>query len=69
MRVYQKVRAYLNENGIKQKVVAQKSNISVTTFNAIMTGKRKMYADDLCAICNALKVKPETFIESESFYW
>jgi transcriptional regulator with XRE-family HTH domain len=66
MKVYQKVRAYLDENGIKQNVIARKSNISVTTFSAIMTGRRKMYADDLYAICYALKVKPEEFIESES---
>jgi len=65
MKVYQKVRAYLDENGIKQNVIARKSNISAATFSAIMTGRRKMYADDLCAICYALRVKPEEFIESD----
>ena len=63
MRVYQKVREYIEENGIKQVVVAQKAGISKTTFNAIMNGKRTLYADDLRAICIALDVSPEAFIE------
>lgn len=63
LRVYQKVRSYLDDNGIKQVAVAQKAGISKTTFNAIMNGKRTLYADDLRAICIALDVSPEVFIE------
>lgn len=63
MKVYEKVRAYIDSNGIKQKTVAEKSGISVVTFNAIMNGKRTLYADDLRAICLALNVSPEVFIE------
>ena len=63
LRVYQKVREYIEEKGIKQVVVAQKAGISKTTFNAIMNGKRTLYADDLRAICIALDVSPEVFIE------
>ena len=63
MSVYEKVRAYLEENGLKQVAVAQKAGISKVTFNAIMNGKRTMYADDLRAICLALNVSPKLFIE------
>lgn len=63
MKVYEKVRAYLEEHGIKQKVVAHKAGISNTTFNAIMNGKRTMYAEDLRAICLALNISPEAFID------
>ena len=63
MSVYEKVRAYIDENGIKQVVVAEKAGISNVTFNAIMNGKRTMYADDLRAICLALNVSPELFID------
>ena len=63
MRVYEKVRAYIKENGYKQIAIAQKAGIPTTTFNAIMNGKRTMYADDLRAICIALNVSPEMFIE------
>lgn len=63
MSVYKIVRAYLDKHGIKQSVVAQKAGISKVTFNAMMNGKRTMYADDLRAICLALNVSPEVFIE------
>ena len=63
MEVYKKVRAYIEENGYKQLAVARKAGISKVTFNAMMNGKRTMYADDLRAICLALNVSPELFIE------
>ena len=63
MKVYEKVRAYIDENGLKQKAVAQKAEIPNNTFNAILNGKRTMYAEDLRAICLALNVSPEMFIE------
>ncbi len=62
MRVYEKVRSYIDDNGLKQ-VVAKKAGISKATFNAILNGKRTLYADDLRAICLALNVSPEVFIE------
>ena len=37
--------------------------IPKTTFNAILNGKRTLYADDLKAICIALNVSPELFID------
>lgn len=66
MHVYQKVRAYLEDNGLKQKAVAEKAGISNSTFNAILNGKRTLYADDLRAICLALGVSPEIFIEGKT---
>ena len=67
MQVYEKVREYITERGIKQSAIAKKCNISVSTFNAIMNGKRTMYAEDLRAICFALNVSPEVFIEYGKF--
>lgn len=63
MRVYEKVREYIIVNGYKQVAIAKKAGIPKATFNAIMNGKRTLYADDLCAICIALNVSPEMFIE------
>lgn len=63
MLIYEKVRRYIDEQGMKQVAIAEKSGISKTTFNAIMCGKRTMYAEDLRAICLALNVSPEIFIE------
>lgn len=64
LQVYEKVREYITEQGIKQSVLAKKCNISANTFSAIMNGKRTMYTEDLRAICYALNVSPEQFIDS-----
>ena len=66
MGVYEKVRSYIDENGLKQVSVAQKAGIPKATFNAILNGKRTLYADDLRAICLALNVSPEIFIDVKS---
>ena len=66
MKVYEKVRAYIDDKGYKQLSIAEKAGIPKTTFNAMMNGKRTMYADDLCSICIALNVSPELFIEVEN---
>lgn len=63
MPIYQKVRAYIDENGLKQVAIAEKAGIPKNTFNAILNGKRTLYADDLRAVCLALNVSPELFIE------
>ena len=63
VRVYEKVRAYIDEMGYKQVTIAEKAGIPKSTFNAILNGKRTLYADDLKAICLALNVSPELFID------
>ena len=62
MQVYKKVRGYIEENGLKQIAVARKAGIPNVTFNAILNGRRRMYAEDLKAICVALNVRADTFI-------
>lgn len=64
MYVYERVREYINNHGLKQKAVAEAAHISNTTFNAMINGNRKMYAEDLRAICIALKVSADEFIET-----
>lgn len=63
MKIYEKVREYIDTHGIKRSVVASNAGIPAKTFSAIMCGKRTMYADDLEMICNALGVCASTFIE------
>ncbi len=63
MKVYEKVRKYIEAHGLKQKTVAQLAGIPNSTFNAMMTGKRKMYAEDLKAVCEALGITADLFME------
>lgn len=62
MCVYEKVRLYIDNHHLKQVSVAHKAGIPPATLNAMLNGKRTMYADDLQAICLALNVGAETFI-------
>lgn len=64
MQVYEKVREYIENNHLKQKSVAEAACIPNVTFNAILNGKRKMYAEDLKAICIALNVSADIFTKS-----
>lgn len=64
MRVYEKVRRYIEDNHLKQTSVAKKAGIRRGTFNAMINGKRTMYADDLRNICYALNVSADTFIDT-----
>lgn len=63
LRVYEKVRTYICDNGLKQEVVAKRAGIPQTTFNAILNGERTLYADELRRICIALNVSPELFVD------
>ncbi len=62
MYVYEKIREYIDTNGYNENVIAEKSGISITVFNDMMSGKRTIYADDFKSICIALNVKPEIFL-------
>ena len=46
MRVYQKVRSYLEENHIEPLSIAEKIGVPISTFNAILDGTETLYADD-----------------------
>jgi len=65
MLIHQKVQAYLKNNEIRQTTVAVKAGIAIETFDAILNGTQTMYDDDLRAICYALRVVPELFVECE----
>lgn len=62
MKVYEKVRACIDAKGLTQETVAKEAGISTAAFCAIMSGRKKLYIDDLRAICLVLNVSPELFI-------
>ena len=61
MKIYEAVRKYIEQQGLKQGFVAERAGITKPAMSMIMTGRRKMYAEDLKAICRALGVSPEEF--------
>lgn len=56
------VKRMIENNGIKQKAVAEKADITERQFSLILSGKRKCDIDEYVRICMALNVPVTTFI-------
>lgn len=65
MKVFEKVSKYINDNGIKQRYVSEKTGIPENILSAILNGKRKMEADEFINIVIAIGVEPNYFINSQ----
>ena len=63
MKVYAEVAKYLEENGIKQSFLVEKTGIEQGKMSNILSGKRVLTADELALICKALNKAPGTFIK------
>jgi antitoxin component HigA of HigAB toxin-antitoxin module len=63
MLIHQKVKNYIEENGLCQSAVAKKAGFQTYVMNALLNGRRTMYPEDLSAICYALNISAATFIE------
>ncbi len=54
MGVAEAVRDYLGENGIKQTHLAERCGWTKQKTNAIVTGRKRMTADEMAVICKAI---------------
>lgn len=62
MDVAQRIKEYIESNGLKQTFVAEKSGIDLSVLNSILNGKTKLTVDRLQLICKALDVEPAFFL-------
>jgi len=58
----ERIKKYIEESGMKFGVIAERVNIPMNTFSAMMNGKRKITAEEYFAICQALDVPLEQFV-------
>lgn len=63
METGMKIKSYLDERGISQVFLSEKSNIPAPKLNLALNGKRKLTFDEYEAICWALGVGVDTFLE------
>lgn len=54
---------YLQERGIKQSWLASRICMNGPTLNRKLNGRAKLYADEYKAICDALKVGYDEFMD------
>ncbi len=65
MRVYERIWALIEDKGLPVAELASKSGIDEETLKSLLNGRKKLYYDDLLAICFALNVSPEMFIDTK----
>ena len=65
MRVYEKIQAYIAANGVATDALSNSSGIPKNRLMSMLDGKETLYAKDLKAICLALNVSPEIFIDTQ----
>lgn len=59
--VYQRIRKYLEEFGIKQAAIAKKSGMTKQALSDSLRGERNLTAEEYFSICHALNVDVNTF--------
>jgi DNA-binding Xre family transcriptional regulator len=62
MEVNVKIKAYIKDRGLKQNRIAARAGLSSQKFSAMLNCKRRIYAEELAAICNALDADPKLFL-------
>ena len=65
MTVEQKIDAYISEQGLKIKFVAEKAGIPYQRLQASLNGTRKIQTDEFIAVCTMLGVDPYLFRADE----
>lgn len=63
MSVNEKIRKYIENNGLKFNFVAEKANISEKKFYRLINSENKISAEDFGKICKGLNVDPSIFLE------
>ena len=53
----------ISEYGFKQKFIAEKAGIEPDVLSKIITGKRRIFADEAARLCEALGWSFESIIE------
>lgn len=63
--VGENIKNYLNEKGIKQTFLVEKTGFSHSCISDICLGNRKIAVEEYAKICKALGVSLDTFLDSE----
>lgn len=65
MNVQEKIAEYVQNNGIMQKFIAEKTGLSPVKVSNILNLNQKMTADEFELFCKALRKQPGDFISVE----
>jgi transcriptional regulator with XRE-family HTH domain len=60
-----RIKNYLNENGIKQSFLVQKTGLTPSIVSDICNAERRIDVGEYYKICQALNVPLDTFLEDK----
>ncbi|WFR56425.1 helix-turn-helix transcriptional regulator [Anaerocolumna sp. AGMB13025] len=63
MCVGQKIKKYINDNGISQTHISNKTMIPLPKLNLALNGNRKLTFEEYELICGVLNVNTDKFLE------
>lgn len=63
--VVSNIRKIMSEKGLKQKYVAEKSDLTEQQFSDILNERKQFKVDYVLPICYALNVKPNELFEKK----
>lgn len=63
---FKKMKSFFEEQGVKQKFIAQKTGIAEATLSLIMQGKRKYTIEEYVKICKFAGCSFDAFIDNEN---
>ncbi len=61
MEINERLSEYVNENGIKQVHIAQKTGINKDAISKMLSGSRRILANEFLMICDAINLDPNVF--------
>ena len=64
--LHDKIKAFMNERGIKQSFLKERLGMTASTCNALLNGNRGISAEEYFKICDALKVPLNYFKDERS---
>lgn len=56
------LKKYIEDSGMKQKFISEKTNIPEVSLSLILNGKRKCEVGEYASICGVLRVPLERFV-------
>lgn len=62
--VGEKIKNYLDCNGIKYSFVADAIGVNANAFSSMLKGTRKIAVEEFISICNTLNVETNLFLAS-----
>ena len=62
LKVYEKLRDYIDSHGIKREYISEKSGIPSNVLSYILNGKRKLNVEEFILILGVLNIDANTII-------